>query len=220
MKIIDASGAVNYSPPFWVGERSEPSLAKREPRFSLSRWLLDQPQLSKAQRIERQRIASQREEHLTRRDDAGANGRPTETENKLKDFAMKKDLVKVPDWKGALFAPVNALCKAITAPWNAVFSKADKASEQGKPAPVTEVVVTKGPGAGQVEVKESPGAGETFTQGDGWKGDNYRHGTWTSKSQDAGKNQGKPEQGSPGEVFRLRRASSTLQNHAVKFRDV
>lgn len=140
---------------------------------------------------------------------------------------MKKDLVKVPDWKEALFAPVNALSKAVVAPWNAVFSKEDKANEQGKPAPVTEVVgpkeevvVTKGPGAGQVEVKESPHAGETFTQGDGWKGDNYRHGTWTSKSQDAGKNQGKPEQGSPGEVFRLRRASSTLKNHAVKFRDV
>lgn len=136
-----------------------------------------------------------------------------------------KDLMKVPDWREMLLALANALSRAIMAPWNAASSKAGNVNEQGNPAPVTEVVgpkedvVTKGPGAGQVEVKESPRPGETFTQGYGGKGDNYRHGTWTSKSKDAGKNHGKPEQGSTGEVFR-RRTSSTLKNRAVKFSDV
>lgn len=99
-----------------------------------------------------------------------------------------------------LLAPVNAFSKAMAAPWDAVSNKADKVNEQGKPAQRTEVVgqkndvtLTKGLAAGQLEVKESPRAGETFTQGDGWRKDNFRHGTWTSKSKEAGKNQGKPE---------------------------
>ena len=99
-----------------------------------------------------------------------------------------------------LLAPVDALSRAIAAPWNAVSSKADKVNEKGKPAQGTEVVgskkevvVTKDPRAGQVEVNESSDAGETFMQGDGWRNDNFRHGTWTSKSKDASKNQGKPE---------------------------
>lgn len=86
--------------------------------------------------------------------------------------------------------PVNALSRAIAGPWTKVADKTKLAegTEDVGGGQKKEIEVTKGPGAGQVEVKE-----ETFTQGDGWKGDNFRHGTWTSKSEDAGKNLGRPE---------------------------
>lgn len=107
---------------------------------------------------------------------------------------MKKSFVKVPDWKEIMLAPINALGRAIASPWTKVADETNTKEQDRKPAPVTvvvgpkkEVVVTKGSGAGQVEVKE------TFTQGDGWKGDNYRHGTWTSESKDSNNNQDKPE---------------------------
>ena len=91
-------------------------------------------------------------------------------------------------------APVNALGKAIASPWTKVADKINAKEQDIEPkedtevvGPKKEVVVTKGPDTGQVEVEK-----ETFTQGDGWKGDNFRHGTWTSKSKDANKNQNKP----------------------------
>ena len=106
-------------------------------------------------------------------------------------------------------APLDALTKAFASPWTKVADKTKEPETAKEPEMTTEVVgpnkkvvVTKVPGAGQVEVKESTRAGETFTQGDGWKNDNFRHGTWTSKSKDAGKSQTKPEQESFGEALR------------------